>query len=295
MIHAFCILFKFKKLILIQEFQFYKLIPTDSLSKHSCFRDIAEIQAVQDSTSRNPILHSTSPPVPVATSFIHSTLLRAPIGIEFNFYFKEHSVSHTPFVCTHMDQGLKQNQGHSSRTKILRGRSNKLLENKFYCVYRLIQFKLLRTLILRKGDVVISTKKLNIQEFTFFRLAYFTFSQVTMYLSCVKEHTVTIGVNGLFKQTSENCYSAQTAIDKLTLLLNISHAIQAKSNSHLFKYSIDFSCSRDISLYSYSIILCINTGNFFSVFTSLQDVITCTYMTCKNKVNKTPVLRLSSI
>ena len=41
-------------------------------------------------------------------------------------------------------------------------------------------------------------------------------------------------------------------------------------------------------------ILCINTGNFYSVFSSLQDVITCTYMTCKNKVYKTPVHRLSS-
>ena len=47
--------------------------------------------------------------------------------------------------------------------------------------------------------VAISTK-LNIQEFTFFRLAYFTFSQVTMFLSCVKEHTATIGVNGLFNR-----------------------------------------------------------------------------------------------
>ena len=52
---------------------------------------------------------------------------------------------------------------------------------------------------LSQMSVVISTI-LNIQEFAFFRLAYFTFSQVTINLSCVKEHTATIGVNGLFNR-----------------------------------------------------------------------------------------------
>ena len=133
-------------------------------------RDIAEIQAVQFYFKK---FNSTNPPVPVANSFIHSTLLRAPIGIEIYFYFKEHLVSHTPFVCTHMDQGLIQDQGHSLGTRILRGRSNKLLENKFYIVYidyGLIKVSFLQTIHLRKGDVVISTK-LNILELTFFRLA----------------------------------------------------------------------------------------------------------------------------
>ena len=51
------------------------------------------------------------------SSFIHSTLLRAPIGIEFYFYFKEHSVSHTPFVCTHMDQGLNAEPGTFFKNK----------------------------------------------------------------------------------------------------------------------------------------------------------------------------------
>ena len=72
-----------------------------------------------------------------------------------------------------------------------------------------------------------------------------------MILSCVKEHTATIGVNGLFNRLQRTVIAPRHAIDKLTLLLNISHAIQAKSNSHLFNNSIDFSCSRDIPLYSY--------------------------------------------
>ena len=63
----------------------------------------------------------------------------------------------------------------------------------------------------------------------------------------------------------------------------------AMSNSHLFNITIN---SHDQELFlsiHILFILCINTGNFFSVFSLLQDVITCTYMTCKNKVNKTPV------
>ena len=48
----------------------------------------AEIQAVQDSTSRNSILLLQVHQFQWQFHPIHSTLLRAPIGIEFNFYFK---------------------------------------------------------------------------------------------------------------------------------------------------------------------------------------------------------------
>ena len=77
------------------------------------------------------------------------------------------SVIHHSYAPTWTRDSM-QNQGHSSRTRILRGRSYRLLENKFYCVYRLIRFKFLQTSNLRKGDVVISTKI----EFTFFRMAF---------------------------------------------------------------------------------------------------------------------------
>ena len=97
------------------------------------------------------------------------------------------------------------------------------------------------------------------------------------------------------QQTSRNCYSTLTVIHKLTLLLNISHAIQAKSNSHLFNIQLIIHVQEIFLFIHILFILCINTGNFYSVFSSLQDVITCTYMTCKNKVYKTPVHRLSSI
>ena len=124
-----------------------------------------------------------------------------------------------------MDQGLKQDQGHSSRTRILRGRSNKLLENKFYRVYR--HFKILQTSNLRKGDVVISTK-LNIQELRFFRLAYFIFSQSdNCQLMCQRAHSDN-KCQWTIQQTSRNCYSALTVIHKLTLLLNISYANMAQ-------------------------------------------------------------------
>ena len=72
---------------------------------------------------------------------------------------------------------------------------------------------------------------------------------------------------------SQTCQQARRAILTYSILQLI---LMINDSSHLF-------------------ILCINTGNFYSVFSSLQDVITCTYMTCKNKVNKTPVHRLSSI
>ena len=98
-----------------------KFIRTDSLSKHSCFRDIAEIQAVHFYFKK---FDSTSPPVPVANSFIHSTLLRAPIGIEFNFYLNGPG--------THADtRDTLQEQGFYMADP------SKLLENKFYRVYRL--------------------------------------------------------------------------------------------------------------------------------------------------------------
>ena len=113
--------------------------------------------------------------------------------------------------------------------------------------------------------------------------------------SCVKEHTATIGVNGPFNRLQRTVIAPRHAIDKLTLLLNISHAIQAKSNSPLFNIQLT-SHLQEIFLSIHILFrLCINTSNFFNVFSSLQDVITCTYMTCKNKVNKTSVLRLSSI
>ena len=67
--------------------------------------------------------------------------------------------------------------------------------------------------------VAISTK-LNIQEFKFLRVAFLSKEISDNNNSCVKEHTVTIGVNGLFNRLQENCYSALTVIDKLTLLLN---------------------------------------------------------------------------
>ena len=73
------------------------------------------------------------------SSFIHSTLLRAPIGKNPISTSKNiQLVIHHSYALTWTRDSM-QNQGHSSRTRILRGRSNKLLENKFYCVYRLIQ------------------------------------------------------------------------------------------------------------------------------------------------------------
>ena len=72
------------------------------------------------------------------SSFIHSTLLRAPIGKNSTSTSKNiQLVIHHSYALTWTRDSM-QNQGHSSRTRILRGRSNKLLENKFY-VYRLIQ------------------------------------------------------------------------------------------------------------------------------------------------------------
>ena len=147
-----------------------KFIQTDSLSKHSCFRDIAEIQAVHFYFKKFKFYKSTSS----SGKFLHSfNIAESSKRHRIQLLLQEHLVSHTPFVCTQMDQGLMQNQGHSSRTRILRGRSNKLLENKFYIVYidyGLIKVSFLQTIQLRKGDVVISTK-LNILELTFFHLA----------------------------------------------------------------------------------------------------------------------------
>ena len=104
--------------------------------KHSCYRDIAEIQAVQVLLQEIQFYKSTSSS---GSSFIHSTLLRAPIGKNSTSTSKNiQLVIHHSYALTWTRDSM-QNQGHSSRTRILRGRSNKLLENKFYCVYRLIQ------------------------------------------------------------------------------------------------------------------------------------------------------------
>ena len=101
-------------IILIQEIQFYKFIRTDSLSKHSCFRDIAEIQAVQVLLQEIQVLQVHQ----FQWQFIHySTLLRAPIGKNSTSTSKNIQFSHTPFVCTHMDQGLNAEPGTFSKNK----------------------------------------------------------------------------------------------------------------------------------------------------------------------------------
>ena len=139
----------------------------NSLSKHSCFRNIVEIPDSALLLQEIRFYKSTSSS---GNSFIHSALLRAPIGIEFNFYFKNVQLVIPHLYAPQWTRIPKRNQEHSSRTRILRGRSNKLLENKFYTVYRLIQVSFHRTSYLRKGDVVILTKI----EFTFFQLTCFT-------------------------------------------------------------------------------------------------------------------------
>ena len=144
-----------------------------------------------------------------------------------------------------------QNQGHSSRTRILHGRSNKLLENKFYSVYRLIQFKLLRTLILRKGDVVISTKI----EFTFFRLASFVKKLNDKYfLSCQSAHKDN-KCQWLFIGLHRGVIVPRQAIHRLPFLMSLQDVNYPKSNSHLFNITISSHVQRHFSsihtLYKY--------------------------------------------
>ena len=65
------------------------------------------------------------------SSFIHSTLLRAPIGKNStSTSMNIQSVIHHSYAPIWTRDSM-QNQGHSSGTRILRGRSNKLLGDKF--------------------------------------------------------------------------------------------------------------------------------------------------------------------
>ena len=113
------------------------------------------------SNSRNPILQSSFEQIHFPSILVSETLLRSR---QCKFYFKNsilqvhqfqwqfiHSfynagasigksststskniqlVIHHSYALTWTRDSM-QNQGHSSRTRILRGRSNKLLENKF--------------------------------------------------------------------------------------------------------------------------------------------------------------------
>ena len=105
-------------------------------SKHSCFRDIAEIQAVQVLLQEIRFYKSTSSS---GNSFIHSTLLRAPIGKNpTSTSMNIQSVIHHSYAPIWTRDSM-QNQGHSSGTRILRGRSKQATRKQVSCVYRLIQ------------------------------------------------------------------------------------------------------------------------------------------------------------
>ena len=104
--------------------------------------------------------------------FLHSfNIAESSNRHRIQLLLQELLVSHTPFVCTPMDQGLMQNQGHSSRTRILCGRSNKLLENKFYSVYRLIQSFIPSDFKTKKGRCCnIDQNRINILPLSIFHL-----------------------------------------------------------------------------------------------------------------------------
>ena len=135
-------------IILIQEFQFYKVHVNRFtfqafLFQRHCWDPgsdrfnllLQEIQFYKSTSSSG-------------NSFIHSTLLRAPIGKEFRFYFKNIQLVIHHLYAPHQIKDSQNYQGHSFRTRILCGRSNKLLENKFYIVYidyGLIQVSFLQT------------------------------------------------------------------------------------------------------------------------------------------------------
>ena len=103
-------------------------------------------------------------------------------------------------------------------------------------------------------------KPVFIQQMRFF----YAFEHISLketndnYFPSVKENRMTISVNRLFSRLQRCVKALWQQFTSCHLLMVLIHVNWPKSNSRLFSLLT----SRDISLHSYSIQLCINTGNF---------------------------------